>query len=67
MKAMYIYKYICMYIYVCIYIYMHKQRHTRMNVGVYDCMRSDSESELGHQLSGILREANKHALSYVHV
>ena len=34
-------------------------RHTSMHVGIYDCMRSDSESELGHQLSGILRKANK--------
>jgi hypothetical protein len=33
--------------------------HTSMQVGVYDCMRSDSESELGHQLSGILRNLNK--------
>jgi hypothetical protein len=33
--------------------------HTSMHAGVYDCMRSDSESELGNQLSGILRKANK--------
>jgi hypothetical protein len=30
-----------------------------MHVGMYDCMRSESESELGNQLSGILRNANK--------
>ena len=40
-------------------IYTH--RHTSMHVGMYDCMRSESESELGSQLSGILRKANKHA------
>ncbi len=30
-----------------------------MHVGMYDCMRSDSESELGNHLSGILRKAKK--------
>ncbi len=29
-----------------------------MHVGMYDCMRSE-KSELGNQLSGILRKANK--------
>ena len=38
-------------------IYMHT--HTSMHVGMCDCMRSESESELGHQLSGILRKASK--------
>jgi hypothetical protein len=38
---------------------IHMQRHTSIYVGIYDCMRSESESELGHQLSGILRKANK--------
>ena len=37
--------------------YIHT--HTSMHVGKYDCMRSESESELGNQLSGILRKANK--------
>jgi hypothetical protein len=32
-----------------------------MHNGMYDCMRSESESELGNQLSGILRKANKKA------
>ncbi len=27
-----------------------------MHVGMYDCMRSESESELANQLSGILRK-----------
>jgi hypothetical protein len=36
--------------------------HASMHVGMYDCMRSESESELGNQLSGILRkEKKKHA------
>ena len=30
-----------------------------MHVGMYDCMRSASESELGNQLSGILNRTNK--------
>ncbi len=30
-----------------------------MHAGMYDCMRSDSESELANHLSGILRKANK--------
>ena len=30
-----------------------------MHVGMYDCMRSESESELGNKLSGILRKTNK--------
>ena len=34
-------------------------RHTSMHVGMIDCIRSDSESELGNQLSGILRKASK--------
>jgi hypothetical protein len=33
--------------------------HTSMHVGMYDCMRSESESELGNQLSGILTEGKK--------
>jgi hypothetical protein len=32
---------------------------TSMNDGMYGCMRSESESELGNQLSGILRKAHK--------
>ena len=40
-----------------IYIYIHT--HTSMHVGLYACMRSESESELGNQLSGILRKASK--------
>ncbi len=34
-----------------------------MHVGMYDCLRRESESELGYQLSGILRKSNwyKHA------
>jgi IS4 transposase len=38
---------------------IHLHRHTRMHVGMYDCMRSKSESEFGRLLSGILRKANK--------
>jgi hypothetical protein len=38
-------------------IYIH--RHTGMRSGIYDCMRSDNESELANQLSAILRKANK--------
>ncbi len=34
-------------------------RHTSLHVGMYACMRSESESELGNQLSGILRKSNK--------
>ncbi len=30
-----------------------------MYVGMYDCMRSESESELANPLSGILRKTNK--------
>jgi hypothetical protein len=30
-----------------------------MHLGMYDCMRSDNESELPNHLSGILRKANK--------
>jgi hypothetical protein len=30
-----------------------------MHVGRYDCKRSESESELDNQLSGILRKENK--------
>ncbi len=30
-----------------------------MHVGMYDCMRYESESELGNQLSGVLTKANK--------
>ena len=30
-----------------------------MHVGMYDRMRSESESELANQLSGVLRKANK--------
>jgi hypothetical protein len=37
-------------------LYIH--RHTSMHVGMYDCVRSE-KSELGNQLSGILRKANK--------
>jgi hypothetical protein len=43
-------------------------RHTSMHVGMYDCMRSESESELGNRLSGILRqEKNMHTCVSVHV
>jgi hypothetical protein len=35
------------------------QRHASTHVGMYDCMRSESESELGYQLSGRLRKVNK--------
>jgi hypothetical protein len=38
-------------------IYIHT--HTSMHVGMHDCMRSESESELDNQLSGILRKSNK--------
>jgi hypothetical protein len=38
-------------------IYFHT--HTSMHVGMYACMRSESESELANQLSGILRKTNK--------
>ena len=31
---------------------MYIHRHTSMHVGVYDCMRTENESELGNQLSG---------------
>jgi hypothetical protein len=37
---------------------MYTHRHTSMHVGMYDCMRSESEPELGNQLSGILRKAS---------
>jgi hypothetical protein len=30
-----------------------------IHAGMYDCMRSESESALGNQLSGILRKASK--------
>ncbi len=30
-----------------------------MHVGLRDCMRSESESEFGNQLSGIIRKPNK--------
>ena len=30
-----------------------------MHVGMYDCMRSASESELGNQLAGTLNKTNK--------
>ncbi len=30
-----------------------------MHVGLYDCMRSESESELGNQRSSMLRKSNK--------
>ena len=36
--------------------YIH--RHTRMRVGMYDCLRRESESELGNPQSGILRKSN---------
>ena len=38
---------------------MYIHRHTSMHVGMYDCMRSESESELCNQLSRILRQENK--------
>ena len=38
-----------------------------MHVGMYDCMRSESESELGHQLSGILRKPHKQTCILVSV
>ncbi len=34
------------------------KEHT-LHVGMYDCMRSESKSESGNQLSGILRKSNK--------
>ncbi len=45
--------------YVYVYIHIHRHRHTSMHVGLHESMRSDSESEIVHQLSGILRKANK--------
>ncbi len=33
--------------------------NTSIHAGMYDCMRSESESELGNHLSGILRKTNK--------
>jgi hypothetical protein len=36
-----------------------------MHVGMYACMRSESESELGNQLSGRLRKANKQTCIFV--
>jgi hypothetical protein len=36
--------------------YIHT--NTNMHVGMYDCMRSESESELANQLSGILKKKN---------
>jgi hypothetical protein len=30
-----------------------------MQVGMYDCMMSESESELGNQLSGTLQKSSK--------
>jgi hypothetical protein len=44
-------------------IYIH--RHTSTHVGMYDCMRSESESELCNQLSGTLRKANKQKCTLV--
>ncbi len=38
--------------------YIHTQTH-KLHAGMYDCMRSESESELGNHRSGILRKANK--------
>jgi hypothetical protein len=38
---------------------MYIHRHTSMHVGMYDCMRSETESELCNQLSRILRQENK--------
>jgi hypothetical protein len=40
-----------------------------MHAGMYDCMRNESESALGNQLSGRLRKANIHICVslYVHV
>ena len=37
----------------------------KQNVGVYDCMRSESDSELGNKLSGILRKSNKQTCTLV--
>jgi hypothetical protein len=34
---------------------------------MYDCMRSESESELGYQLSGILRKVNKQTCILVYL
>ncbi len=34
-------------------------RQTSMDVGVYDCIRTENESESGNQLSSILTKANK--------
>jgi hypothetical protein len=38
-----------------------------MHVDVYNCIRSESESELDNKMSGILRKTNKHAYLCVHV
>ena len=40
-----------------------------MHVGMYDCMRSESESELANQLSGILKQTdtNMHTCVSVYV
>ncbi len=45
-------------------IYIHK--HTSMHVGMYDHMRSESESELGNQLSDILRKTNRKKKIYIY-
>jgi hypothetical protein len=41
------------------YIYINIHTHTSMHVGMYECLRSESESELGNELSGIPRKASK--------
>jgi hypothetical protein len=45
-------------------------RHTSTHAGMYDCMRSESESELANHLSGILRvikQKNMHTCVSVYV
>jgi hypothetical protein len=48
---------------------IHKHRHTSIRVGMYDCMRSEreSDSELGNELSGILRRRKMHTCVSVYV
>ena len=42
-------------------------RQTSIHTGMYDCMRSDSESELGNRLPGILRRKKMHTCVSVYV
>jgi hypothetical protein len=48
----------------------HNYRHTSMQAGMYDCMRNESESELGNQRAGLLRQnkqTNMHTCVSVYV